>query len=296
MLGHRLHSHWSLLYPLYAYHINVTLYSNQGSGPVSSSSMPRSGLKMTRMEPWIAISRLFRWKQHHDFGRMSSEAATELFARSQDSKAPMTTGSVVSRCAFLAIFLSYPARSDFGASKVTVMLMMIWGVVVVITMSGRRMVPGKTFSTVALCPVFLIILTGCSKITSWRRPMDGRLFRQWLTTCKVVSAPCLYLRNLLSGAERPAVPRSKTMQRRLLWIRPHSPIDRLVRHDASLAMSLNLSSSNHLAILPWLGAPARELVQWLLMIERGPRTALTESQEMLSAITFDRYLSKARSI
>ena len=61
-------------------------------------------------------------------------------------------------------------------------------------------------------------------------------------------------------------------------------------------MSLDLSSSNHLAILPWLGAPARELVQRLLMFERRPRTALTERQEMSSAITFDRVSSLDTSI
>ena len=58
-------------------------------------------------------------------------------------------------------------------------------------------------------------------------------------------------------------------------------------HEVSRAMSFELSSMSPLATRPWCCALVRKTVHRFLITVRRPLTALAETQEMSSAVTFD---------
>jgi hypothetical protein len=74
----------------------------------------------------------------------------------------------------------------------------------------------------AVWPALRMTLASSSKITSWRRPISGKLTWQWLVTCDVVSASTRHLRRLLSRAATLGVPSRGRMDKRLRWRNFHS--------------------------------------------------------------------------
>ncbi len=160
---------------------------------------------------------------------MLRATATALFEGSQDPKAPITNGRVNPRQLYFSIFLAWPASMDSGASKVMVRSIIVGGSVEEMTMSGLRVEPGKTLLTDGAWPALVMVFTISASTRSCRRPMAGRLLRQWLVTCEVVSASILHLLHLVLGAEQPGFPKSGSRPRRLLWMRFHSLNERQVR-------------------------------------------------------------------